>query len=154
MRAACLKHGYSSTRLGKIWVGMIRRCHNPEEPSYARYGGRGITVCDRWRESVASFVEDMGEPPSLKHSLDRIDNDGPYSPENCRWATMREQMRNTSRKVVVTYRGETKLLAEWVDELGLVYTRVHGRIFYLGWPVEQAFEAPSTRPPAFAINSP
>jgi len=80
-----------------IWYHMIRRCTNPQENSYEAYGGRGIAVCERWREDFLAFLSDMRPRPSPKHSLDRVDNDGDYTPENCRWATLSQQMCNTQR---------------------------------------------------------
>jgi len=97
LRKLRLRHGRTGTRLHRIWVAMRRRCDYPAGHNYAYYGGRGITVCARWRDSFESFAGDMGEPPTEHHSIDRIDPDGNYEPGNCRWATRSEQMRNTRR---------------------------------------------------------
>lgn len=85
--------GYKPQRVYKIWQNMKRRCLNPRSVNYARYGGRGITVCERW-QTFHNFLDDMGHPPSNKHSIDRINNDGPYDPSNCRWSTPKEQAAN------------------------------------------------------------
>lgn len=87
-------HGGTSGILFRVWEGMMARCYNTKQTFYSYYGGRGISVCDRWKNSPKAFAEDMGERPSSKHTLDRIDNDGDYTPENCRWATWNDQNRN------------------------------------------------------------
>ena len=87
-------HGMTGTRVYRIWNAMQQRCHNPNQPHYARYGALGVTVCDRWRQSFMSFYEDMGDPPTDKHSIDRIDPTGNYEPGNCRWASPVEQRHN------------------------------------------------------------
>lgn len=99
------KHGHSNpeTPTYRCWCAVIDRCTNPNNPNYSGYGGRGITICERWRHSFETFLQDMGERPSLKHSIDRWpDNDGNYEPSNCRWATQSQQCRNrkTCRAVI------------------------------------------------------
>jgi hypothetical protein len=109
---------------------MIQRCYNEKSPAYGDYGGRGIGVCDRWRYSFLSFLEDMGERPSHKHSMDRIDTNGDYEPENCRWATSREQIlnrrmnKNNTTGVVGVYRSFGKWSAEiWNDRKKIIIGR-------------------------------
>jgi hypothetical protein len=124
-----------------IWESMLRRCLNPKHKAFKDYGGRGITVCDRWRD-FSAFYADIGPRPSPRHSLERKDGNGNYEPTNCRWATKREQQRNTRRNVRLTFRGETRCLAEWADIMGLKRELVRGRI-RLGWDAERALTTPS-----------
>jgi hypothetical protein len=109
------KHGGSSSPLYRVWAAMLDRCLNPNDKRYFDYGGRGITVCARWLNDFAAFRDDMGERLAGT-SLDRIDNDGPYSPENCRWATLSQQRRNSRQAKPVTAFGETKFVVDWVDD--------------------------------------
>jgi hypothetical protein len=118
-----LTHGHS--RGGKksreyiSWTAMLQRCYNKACMGYPYYGGRGITVCDRWRKSFENFLEDMGEKPNGKYSIDRIDNNGNYEPSNCRWATNEEQLKNRSVSIRIEYMGETKSVTEWAEIIGI-----------------------------------
>lgn len=117
-----ISHGGSHTRLYQIWINMRRRCTDHREKDYPRYGGRGITVCDEWCSSFEAFRDwalANGYQESL--SLDRSDNNGPYSPENCKWATPQEQANNRRGNVTVTLDGQTHTLAEWERILGIRY---------------------------------
>lgn len=113
--------------LNPIWEGMIGRCANPNNKDYERYGGRGITVCQRWLDSYDAFESDMGERPPGS-SIDRIDNDGNYEPGNVRWASSAEQSRNTRTNHPVTFNGETHLVVEWADLLGINRITLAGRL--------------------------
>ena len=125
------------------WYNMIQRCTNRNNTHYDRYGGRGITVCDRWRH-YPFFLEDMGSKPSDKHTIERINNDGNYEPGNCRWATRAEQSRNTAQNRMVTYLGETLTLTEWAERLG-VQQKVLAHRLDRGWPLERALTKPANR---------
>jgi hypothetical protein len=138
------RHGGSGSFEHRVWRGMISRCEIPSATGYKRYGGRGIAVCDRWRNSFSAFFDDMGAAPSLKHSIERNRLDGNYEPDNCRWATRKEQHRNTRRSRVLEFQGESKTIVEWCEQLGLAYWRTHSRIHKLGWSTERAL----TEPPA------
>lgn len=135
--AALTKHDMGHRPEYNIWCGMKNRCSNPADPVFHRYGGRGINVCDRWRESFTAFFADMGSRPSPDHSIDRIDNDKGYSPGNCRWATRQEQNRNRRDNRLLTFDGQTLCLAEWAEETGICYNTLHGRLSR-GYTVEQA----------------
>jgi hypothetical protein len=116
-------HGMSKTKEYQIWASMIARCHIPSATGYERWGGRGISVCARWRNSFTDFLADMGNRPTDKHSIDRINNEGIYEPANCRWATRSEQAKNvrprkeTINKNTVWFDGKT--LKQWSVELNL-----------------------------------
>jgi hypothetical protein len=121
---------------------MHRRCYEPTNHQYYNYGGRGIKVCEEWR-SFEAFLKDMGPRPP-NHSIERLDNNGDYTPDNCVWATPKQQNRNQRRTIFVNYKGLTKPLIEWYEELqlkekGLKYTTLYSRITKLGWPPERAF---------------
>lgn len=128
------KKGYS--REYRIWMTMRSRCRNPKTIAYDRYGGRGISVCERW-DNFELFIEDMGCAPSAKHSIDRINNDGNYCPENCKWSSHEEQQSNTSKSRYIECRGETKTLSEWARVSGNSATTIHSRI-RRGWDIEEA----------------
>lgn len=121
-------HGSSETLEYGIWCRMKRRCDNPNDQDWSRYGGRGIRVCARWIASFVAFRDDMGPRPSPSHSVDRIDVNGNYEPGNCRWATSKEQGRNTRRNRIVSYRGRQMTLVEAVEISGLNYGTVKWRL--------------------------
>lgn len=121
----------------KVWQDMKARCYYKKNNGFERYGGRGITVCDEWINSFATFYRDMGPKPSPIHSLDRIDNNGDYTPENCRWATHKEQSNNRRNNILFTIDGETKTLKQWCEQLNLKYKTVHARI-KRGWTIESS----------------
>jgi hypothetical protein len=118
---------------------MLERCRNPNNSHYSRYGGRGIRVCDRWQVFDA-FYADMGErPPGM--SLNRIDNDGPYSPENCEWASAVTQGRNKTNNKLLTFQGKTQPLSAWAEELGMTYSTLNTRL-QRGWDDERVLATP------------
>lgn len=129
------KHGKRWTRSYSIWCGMITRCHNPNSKSYPGYGGRGIFVCDRWRK-FENFYADMGDPPA-DMSLDRINGNLGYSPDNCRWATAKEQRANSRTVRLLTFNGETFNVSEWAERLGINPSSLTERLDR-GWPLEIA----------------
>lgn len=122
----------------RAWAAMKTRCLNPKCRSFKNYGKRGITVCERWLHSFSQFLADMGPRPSKNHSIDRIDNDGPYSPENCRWATMLTQNNNKRNTPMITFEGITKPLTHWAKKYGLNLDALRDRLFTQNWDVRRA----------------
>jgi hypothetical protein len=149
-RTSSLSHGKRESPTYSTWSAMKTRCTNPGVKSYADYGGKGIKVCDRWMNSFAAFLDDMGERPAGK-TLDRWpDHAGNYEPGNCRWATKEEQARNTSANVLVTFNGETLTQAEWARRHGIGQGTLSYRL-RSGWtPMEALLLVPRLglkRPP-------
>jgi hypothetical protein len=141
--AGCTRtHGQSETYLYRIWTLIIQRCRNPNNPAYPRYGGRGITICDQWRESFEEFASSIGDRPSPTHSIDRINNDGNYEPGNVRWATKEEQGNNSRKNHLLAFQGVTRTISQWEKETGIPQKRILARIAQQGWSVERALTTP------------
>lgn len=135
------KHGKThSSKAYKVWCSMRRRCMAPSHKSWSDYGGRGITICERWNE-FENFLQDMGEPPP-NTTIGRIDNAKGYSPDNCRWETMEEQNNNRRSSLFLTAFGQTKTMSQWAKELGLKQATLQKRISVKKWPVEKALTQP------------
>lgn len=131
------KHGHSGTPVYNIWSKMKARCNNPNVKSYKSYGARGIKVCARW-ESFECFLEDMGERPSPQHSIDRIDNNKGYEPNNCRWVgSVREQRQNCRDNRNISFDGRTQTISAWAREYGILPETLTFRI-NAGWDIGQA----------------
>lgn len=135
--------GLKTTVETRIWNLMKQRCINPTNTRYADYGGRGITVCERWSVFV-NFLADMGRRPTPKHSIERLNNDLGYAPGNCKWATKSEQCNNKRNNVVYTYDGKTLTLAQWAEETGLPYSCLQYR-HQKGWPAVKLLTKPSNK---------
>jgi hypothetical protein len=142
-----VRHGFLSRDAScpeyHVWQDMIQRCLNPKEPAYHNYGGRGITICDEWREDFTKFFADMGARPTPQHSIDRIDNNGPYSASNCRWATKQEQSENRRNNVYHEYNGQRYTQTEWGRINGIPEPTISLRL-KRGWSVEDALTKKST----------
>lgn len=142
-----IKHGHSPKH-GKLsptyqsWSAMKQRCLNPNSADYFRYGGRGIQICDSWREFEA-FLRDMGERPEGA-TLDRVDVNGNYEPGNCRWATCKQQGRNRRDNRLLAYNGKTQTLTEWAEEIGISRTSLTSRLSQ-GWSLERCLEESKRR---------
>lgn len=135
-------HHETGTRLYEIWHGLKQRCNNPNSKDAHNYGARGIKVCDEWNNSFECFrdwAKSNGYQDNL--TLDRIDVNGPYSPDNCRWSTIKEQSRNTRSNHMLEFNGQKKTIAEWSEITGIEYFTLANRI-YMGWPVQRALTQP------------
>lgn len=141
-RQAMTTHGMTNTRLHNIWKNMLERCFNHDHKNYDIYGGRGITVCDEWKDNFKSFAEWSFENGYADYlSLDRVNVDDGYSPDNCRWVTQKDQCNNTRRNINVTISNETKTLKQWAEYYGLKYGTIVSRVDR-GWNPIKALTTP------------
>jgi hypothetical protein len=136
-------HGMTNTPEHRSWTGMKGRCINPKNKRWHRYGGRGISVCERWLESFENFYADMGPKP-VGTSLERVNNDGNYEPSNCIWATPKQQQNNMRRNVFLEYRGKRLTIAQWAREIGIDRGTLRARK-RRGWTVEEIFNPDVTK---------
>lgn len=137
------RHGMKETRLYKVWLDMKARCCNSSDSHYKDYGGRGITVCDEWKDDFMSFYEwaiANGYRDNL--TIDRKDVNGNYEPSNCRWATYKEQANNKRANIILEYKGRKQTMAEWAEEIGMNYVTFQRRIKNYKWSIEKAIETP------------
>jgi hypothetical protein len=125
-----------------IWCSIKQRCFNPENKAYARYGGRGIVMCPEWRDSFERFIADVGMRPAPRLTLERLDNDKGYQPGNVRWATYKEQARNTRRNHRLTHGGETLTLVEWEERTGIKQHTIMARLKLWNGDVEKTLTTP------------
>jgi hypothetical protein len=124
--------------LYETWNAIKGRCENPNTSNYINYGGRGIEMCKKWRDDFPTFVSDMGPKPSQHHSIERIDNDKSYCPENCMWQDRYTQSRNKRNNVVITYQGQTMILKDWAKFFGISYSCISDR-YRRGKTTEEIF---------------
>jgi len=132
------RSGLSTSPTYRSWQAMIQRCYDPNVAHYKRYGALGITTCDRWKNSFDSFLADMGERP-VGMTLDRIDSNGNYSKENCRWATPSQQSNNRKKNNILTFDGISKSLTLWAKEKNMIPATLRKRIYELKWSTEDSF---------------
>lgn len=133
------KHGMAHEKVYKIWSSMLQRCNNENDKYFYNYGGRGIKVCERW-SNFENFFKDMGSPKK-RMTLDRINNDENYSPENCQWVDRFVQMRNTRRTVIIEFDGKKQCLKDWAKDIGINPMTLYRRI--QKWPLEKALTTKS-----------
>lgn len=135
-----VRDGRSKTTLYKVWKGIKARCTYPTGQRYKNYGGRGIYVADEWMtfDNFRQWATEAGYLEGLQ--IDRVDNDGPYSPENCRWVTPKENARKKSTSKMLTYKGKTQCVSAWAEELGINQRTLHARVYNYGWTDEEALE--------------
>ena len=134
------KHGQFGTRLYNTWAHMKQRCYNTKNASYQHYGAKGIIVCDEWQEFIPFYDWAMANGYQDDLTIDRIDVNGNYEPNNCRWANIEQQNNNKSDTKLITYNGKTQSLTKWAKELNIKTTTLNARIYKWNMPLDEAFE--------------
>ncbi len=137
-----LTHGMRKSPEYTTWSAMVQRCTNPKATGFEHYGGRGIDIFDEWKKSFIKFYEYIGHRPSLKYTIERINNDKGYVPGNVKWATRKEQADNKRGLHLITFGGQTKSLSRWAESLNMNPFTLKNRIVTLKWPIERAFNEP------------
>lgn len=137
----CVTHGMTGTRIHNIWRSIKRRCYTKSHIEYKRYGGRGITACDEWQEFIPFYEWSMKNGYQDNLTIDRIDPDGNYAPDNCRWATQKEQQNNRRNNHLITYNGKTQTAKQWSEELNIKNSTIITRLSR-GWSVERTLNTP------------
>ena len=138
LKEITMQHKLSKTRLYRIWVSMKSRCENPQMQGYKYYGGRGVTVCDEWREVIAFYEWAINNGYKDGLTIDRIDVNGNYEPSNCRWATAKEQSNNRTNNRLITYNEKTLTISQWADETGIKQNTLNKRINRGHWDIGRA----------------
>lgn len=133
-------HGLSGHRVYNLYQSMVNRCHSPNHISYKNYGAKGVRVCDRWLNSFESFIEDMGVP-NPNDSIDRINNNLGYHPDNCRWVGKEKQNRNKSNNIKLTFSGRTMNMADWAREINIGISTLYAR-YKAGWSDDRIISTP------------
>lgn len=135
-------HHKTDTRLHRIWGSMKQRCYNPKNNRYKTYGAEGKTVCEEWQEFAPFYDWAMANGYRNDLTIERIDETKGYLPENCRWATQKEQQNNRRNNHLITYNGKTQTIAQWADDIGIKYQTLLRRINVSKWNIEKAFKTP------------
>ena len=136
-----IKHGLHGSKIYNAYISMINRCYNEKNENYKNYGGRGITVCDRWKSSLEDFISDMGESDKGL-SIERIDTNGNYEPNNCKWATQKDQARNKRNNNIIEFNGEKMCESAWAEYLNIKRSTLRNRLTIRGWSIEKSLTTP------------
>lgn len=144
IKIAALKytHGLKHSPEYNIWTHMKQRCNNPNKPDYSYYGGRGIQVCDRWATSFEHFYTDMGPRPSTAHTIERLNNNGHYTPTNCVWETRYHQANNARTTIIIEFHNKKQSLSYWAKEVGIPKSVIYNRLHALHWSIEKTLTTP------------